>query len=62
MSCCAFFDTAWYPLLDVVAVSLQKFLCLFLENAYSKIQYAFRSIVVISLSTKLPLDCDDQFF
>ena len=51
MSCFAFFDTAGYPLLDIVSVSLQKIPCLFLENAYSKIQYAFRSIVVIALST-----------
>ena len=51
MSCCAFFNAATFPLLDIVSVSLQKILCLFLENAYFKIQYAFRSIVVISLST-----------
>ena len=50
MSCCAVLDTARYPPLDIVSVSLQRILCLFLENAYLKIQYAFRSIVVISLS------------
>ena len=51
MSCWAFFYTTKYSLLDILLVSLQKILYLFLESAYAKIQSAFRSIVAISLST-----------
>ena len=50
MPCCAFSDSNVATIRHSFGF-VPEILCLFLENAYSEIPYAFRSTVVISLST-----------